>query len=68
MLPNENQIVPRLNTNKTQILHRIRLKNVVPNQLLEDGYREERLQSDEEIIIPQDDIYIIPWETTSVNS
>ena len=52
----------RLNTNKTQILHRIRLKKFVPNAPLEDKYREEKLQPDEEIVIPQDDLYTISWE------
>ena len=59
VLPNENYIVRRINTNKTQILHRICLKKFVPNQPLEDNFREQRLQPDEEIVIPQDDLYII---------
>ena len=63
VLPNENYIVRRINTNKTQILHRIRLKKFVPNQPLEDNFREQRLQPDEEIVIPQDDLYVIAWET-----
>ena len=63
VLPNENYIVRRLNTKKTQILHRICLKKFVPNQPLEDNFREQRLQPDEEIVIPQDDLYIITWET-----
>ena len=63
VLPNENYIVRRLNTNKTQILHRIRLKKYVPNQSLEDNFRDERLQPYEEIVIPQDDSYTISWET-----
>ena len=63
VLPNENYIVRRINTNKTQILHRIRLKKFVPNQPLEDNFREQRLQPDEEIVIPQDNLYIITWET-----
>ena len=63
MLPKENYIVRRLNTNITQILHRIRLKKFVPNLPPVDSYREERLQPDEEIIIQQDDLYIIMWET-----
>ena len=62
-LPNENYIVRRINTNKTQILHRIRLKRFIPNQPLEDNFREQRLQPDEEIVIPQDDLYVIAWET-----
>ena len=63
VLPNENYIVRRINTNKTQILHRIRLKKFVPNQPLEDNFREQQLQPDEEIVIPQDDLYVITWET-----
>ena len=63
VLPNENYIVRRINTNKTQILHRIRLKKFVPNQPLEDNFREQQLQLDEEIVIPQDDLYVITWET-----
>ena len=63
VLPNDNYIVRRINTNKTQILHRIRLKKFIPNQPLEDNFREQRLQPDEEIVIPQDDLYVITWET-----
>ena len=63
VLPNGNYIVRRINTNKTQLLHRIRLKKFVPNQPLEDNFREQQLQSDEEIVIPQDDLYVITWET-----
>ena len=63
VLPNENYIVRRINTNKTQILHRIRLKNFVSNRPLEDNFQEQRLQPDEEVVIPQDDLYVITWET-----
>ena len=64
VLPNgKNYIVRLLNTNKTQILHRIRLKRFVPNQPLGDNCREERLEHDEEIVILQDDLYTITWET-----
>ena len=62
-MPNENYIVRRINTSKAQILHQIRLKKFVPNQALEDNFREQRLQPNEEIVIPQDDLYIITWET-----
>ena len=62
VLSNDNYIVRRLNTNKTQILHRIRLKKFVPNALLEDKYDVEKLQPDNEIVIPQDDLYTISWE------
>ena len=43
VLPNENYIVRRLNMKKTQILHCFRLKKLVPNQPLEDSYREVKL-------------------------
>ena len=62
VLPNDNYIVRRWKTNKTQILHRIRLKNFVPNTPLEDKYSKEKLQPDDEIISPQDDLYTISWE------
>ena len=62
VLSNDNYIVRRLTTNKTQILHRIRLKKFVPNAPLEDKYDGEKLQPDNEIVIPQDDLYTISWE------
>ena len=45
------------------MLHRIRLKKVVPNQLLEDNYRGETLQQDEDSINQQHDVYTITSET-----
>ena len=63
VLSNENYIVRRIITNKTQILHRNRHRKFVPNQPLEDNFREQQLQPDEEIVIPQGDLYVITWET-----
>ena len=51
----------RVNINKTQILHRIRLKQFVPNTPLQNNYSGEKLQPDEETVIPQDDLYTISW-------
>ena len=62
-MPNENYIVRKLNSNKTQILHRIRLRKYTPNTDIRDVRPEGNLQTDDEIIIPQDDLYIISWET-----
>ena len=62
VLSNDNYIVRRLNNNKTQILHRIRLKKFVPNAPLEDKYDGEKLQPDNEIVVSQDDLYTISWE------
>ena len=53
----------KLNSNKTQILHRIRLRKYTPNTTLQDTRPEGNLQADDEIIIPQDDLYIISWES-----
>ena len=63
VLPNENYIVRKLNSNKTQILHRIRLRKYTPNTDIRDVRPEGNLQTDDEITIPQDDLYIISWET-----
>ena len=38
-------------------------KKFVLNQPLEESYREGKLQPDEEIVFPQDDLYKITWET-----
>ena len=46
--------------NKTKEL--FRLKNFVSNQPLEDSYHEGKLQSNEKVIIPQDDLYTITGE------
>ena len=59
VLHNENYIVRKLNSNKTQILHRIRLRKHEPTFPLSEG----NLQPYEEIVIPQDDLYVITWET-----
>ena len=63
VLPNENYKVRKPNSNKTQILHRITLPKNEPNTVLRDIRPEGNLQSDDEIIIPQDDLYVITWET-----
>ena len=63
VMANENYIVRKLNSNKTQILHRIRLRKFEPNVPLRDERLEGNLQPDDEIIIPQDDLYVIMWET-----
>ena len=62
ILSNDNYIVRRLNTKKTQMLHRIRLKKFSPNTPSEDKYSKKKLQPDDERIIPQDDLYTISWE------
>ena len=60
---NENYIVRKLNSNETQILHRIRLRKYEPNTVLQDIRPEGNLQPDDAIVIPQNDFYVITWET-----
>ena len=62
VLPNNNYIVRKLDTNKTQILHRIRLRKYNPAKPPEDNYQEARWQIDDNTVVPQDDLYTIAWE------
>ena len=62
VLPNNNYIVRKLNTNKTQILYRIRLRKYNPAKLPEDNYQEIQWQVDDNIVVPQDDLYTIARE------
>ena len=62
VLPNNNYIVRKLNTYKTQFLHRIRLRKYNPEKLPEDNYQEAQWQADDDIVVPQDDLYTIAWE------
>ena len=51
-LPNINYIVRKLNTNKTQILHRIRLRKYNPEKPPEDNYQETQWQVYDNIVVP----------------
>ena len=62
VLRNNNYIVRKLNTNKTQILHRIRLRKYNPETPPKDNYQGTRWQIDDNIVVPQDDLYTIAWE------
>ena len=62
VLPNNNYIVRKINTNKTQILHRIRLRKYNPEKPPEDNHQETQWQIDDNIVVPQDDLYTIAWE------
>ena len=52
----------KLNTNKTQILHRIRLRKYNSEKPPEDNYQEIQWQVDDNLVVPQDDLYTIAWE------
>ena len=62
VLPNNNYIVRKLDTNKTQILHRIRLRKYNPEKPPEDNYQETQWRIDDNIVVPQDHLYTIAWE------
>ena len=49
VLPNSNYIDGKLNTNKTEILHRFRLRKYNPEQSLDDSYQEAQWQIDDNI-------------------
>ena len=60
VLPDKNYIVRKLNSNNTQILHCIRPRKYKPNTVLQNI---RQFATGDEIIIPQDDLYVITWET-----
>ena len=64
VLPNNNNIVRRLRTNKTQLLHRIRLRKFTPQAPLADIFvRETDWQKDDQMPITNDDLYAQSWNT-----
>ena len=64
MLPNNNYIVRRLGTNKTQLLHRIRLRKFTPQAPLADIFvRETDWQKDDQMPVANDDLYAQSWNT-----
>ena len=64
VLPNNNYIVRRLGTNKTQLLHRIRLRKFTPQAPLPDIFvRETDWQKDDQMPITNDDLYAQSWNT-----
>ena len=64
VLPNNNYIVRRLGTNKTQLLHRIRLRKFTPQAPLADIFvHETDWQKDDQMTIANDDLYAQSWNT-----
>ena len=63
VFPNINYLVRKIGTNKTQILHRMRLRQFTPRQPVPDTRVTPReWQSDPEVIIKHDDLYARAWE------
>ena len=62
-LPNNNYLVRKIGTNKTQILHRMRLRQFTPRQPLSDiPVTQREWQPDPEVVITHDDLYARAWE------
>ena len=63
VLPNNNYVVRKIGSNKTQILHRMRLRQFTPRQPIPDiPVTPREWQPDPEIIIRHDDLYARAWE------
>ena len=62
LLPNNNYIVRKPNSNKSKILHRIGLRKYSPEKSPEDKYQVAQWQIGNIIIIPQHDLYTLAWE------
>ena len=63
VLPNNNYIVRRLGTNKTQLLHRIRLRKYTPQAPLADNFVRETDWQKEDTLVSQDDLYAHAWDS-----
>ena len=64
VLSNNSNIVRRLRTNKTQILHRIRLTKFTPSAPLADNFvRKTDWQKDDHISVTHDDLFALTWDT-----
>ena len=56
-------MVRKIGTNKTQILHRMRLRQITPRQPITDiPITPHEWQSDPEVVIKHDDLYARAWE------
>ena len=63
VLPNNNYLVRKIGTNKTQILHRMRLRQFTPHQPMPDiPITPCEWQPDPEVVITHDDLYARAWE------
>ena len=63
VLPNNKYLVRKVGTNKTQLLHRMRLRQFAPRQPLPDiPITPRESQPDPEVVIKHDDLYARAWE------
>ena len=63
-LPNNNYLVGRIGTNKTQLLHCMRLRLFTPRQpILDVQTTSQEWKADPEVIIEHEDLYARAWES-----
>ena len=62
-LTNNNYLVRKIGTNKTQLLHRMRMRQFTPHQPLADiTVKPQEYKSDPEVSLYHDDLYARAWE------
>ena len=62
-LPNNNYLVRKFGTNKTQVLHRMRMRQLTPRQPSADiTVKPQEHKSDPEVSLHHDDLYASAWE------
>ena len=63
VLPNNNYLVRKIGTNKTQVLHRMRMRQFTPCQPPADvTVKPQEYKSDPEVSLNHDDLYARAWE------
>ena len=63
VLPNNNYLVRKIGTNKTQVLHRMRMRQFTPRQPPADiAVKPQEYKPDPEVSLHHDDLYARAWE------
>ena len=63
VLPNKNYLVGKIGTNKTQAVHRMRMRQCTPRQPPADiPVKPQEYRSDPEVSLNHDDLYARAWE------
>ena len=63
ILPNNNYLVRKIGTNKTEVLHRMRMRQFTPRQPpAEIQVKPQEHKSDPEVSLNHDDLYARAWE------
>ena len=61
--PNNNFLVPKIGTNKTQVLHRMRMRQCTPRQPLADiRIKPQEYNPDPYVSLKNDVLYAIAWK------